>query len=236
MRVVPVLVALVLVASLAAGEERPDDKRRTIAVSGQGEAKAPPDRVLLSFAVETTAARAGETAAENARRSQAVVAAVKPQLDARDTVTTTRYTIEPRYEGVRPGERQEPRITGYVARNEVQVESQRVDKAGALIDAATAAGANRVSALQFTVADRTPLQRAAIEKAGADARAQAESVARGLGVRLGPVLSASTQSAPIPYGRRFEAVAMAEARAAPTPIEPGEVAVSATLHVTYGIE
>jgi uncharacterized protein YggE len=236
MRVVLVLMGLGMLGSAALGDEPAADKRRTIAVTGHGEVKAPPDRVLLAFAVETTAARASETASENARRSQAVAAAVKPLLDARDAVTTTRYTIEPRYENPRPGERQELRITGYVARNEVQVESQHVDKAGAIIDAATTAGANRVSTLQFTVADRTPLQRAAIEKAGADARAQAESVARGLAVRLGPVLSASTQTVPVPYGKRFEAMAMTEARGAPTPIEPGEVAVTATLQVTYGIE
>jgi uncharacterized protein YggE len=236
MRVAGTLLFLVVAGGAAAHDEAAE-KRRTIAVTGQGEVKAVPDRIALSFAVETTGERAGDTAAENARRSQAVAAAVKPLLDPRDSLLTTRYTIEPRYDAVRPGERQEPRITGYVARNEVQVESQRVDKAGAIIDAATAAGANRVSALHFTVADRAPLLRAAIEKAGNDARAQAESVARGLGVRLGPVLSASTQTVPVPYARRFDAVAMAEARAAPpTPIEPGEVEVNATLQVTYGVE
>jgi len=162
---------------------------------------------------------------------------VKALLDADDTAVTTRYTIEPRYETARPGEPREPRITGYVARNEVQVESRRIDRVGALIDAAIAARANRVSGLQFSLSKRAESLRTAIEKAGADARAQAESVARGLGVRLKGVLSATTATAPIVSARRFEALAMAgEARQAPTPIEPGELTVSATLQVTYEIE
>src|SRR6184192_3374987 len=70
--------------------------RRTLVVSGQGEVRATPDRAQLSFAVETTATKAGEAAAESARRSAAVGAAVKPLLGAGGTVATMRYSIEPR--------------------------------------------------------------------------------------------------------------------------------------------
>jgi hypothetical protein len=218
-------------------QEKPAEQRRTIAVTGRGEVRAVPDLAVVSFAVETTAGRATEAGAENAKRCAAVAAAVKALLDPADTLATTRYQLEPRYETPRPGEAREPRISGYVARNEVQVESRRVDAVGALIDAATAAGANRVAALQFTLSKRAEHLRTATERAGTDAHAQAESVAKGLGVRLKGVLSASTSVAPVPVPRRFEAMPMAvEARAVPTPIEPGEAVVTATLQVTYEIE
>ena len=223
-----------LVATGAAADEKSAEQKRTIAVTGRGEVKGTPDRVSISFAVETTAGHAGEAASENAKRSTAVAAALRGVLGADATITTTRYTIEPRYEPVRPGETREPRITGYVARNEVQVEGG-ADKVGGCIDAAVGAGANRIGALQFSFAKQDELERAALEKAGATARAQAESVARGLGVRLKGVLTATTATPPV-Y-RRVEAVPMmAESRAAPTPIEPGEATVSATLQVTYEIE
>lgn len=229
-------MTLVLAAPLRA-EERATPERRTIAVTGQGEVQAVPDRVYLTFAVETTGERAADAAAENARRSAAVAAAVKPLLAREDTIATTRYTVEPRYEPPRPGERREPRITGYVVQNAVRVESRQVDKVGALVDAANAAGANRVDGLEFALSSRAELLRAAIEKAGADARAQAESAAKGLGVRLRGVVSASTASVPVVSPRRFQAMEMAaEARAVPTPVAPGELAVSATLQVTYEIE
>lgn len=230
-----VLWLALLLPSVALAQERPVE-RRTISVGGQGEMRATPDRAQISFAVETTAPKAGEAAAENAKRSAAVAAAVKPLVAPEGSVATTRYTIEPRYETVRPGESREPHIVGYVARNEVRVDNAPIDKVGALIDAAVAAGTNHVGGLRFTFAKEDELQRAALEKAGADAHAQAESVARGLGVRLKGVLSATTGSRPVFVQPRYEAMEVAQARAAPTPIEPGEATVSATLQVTYEIE
>jgi len=233
-----VLGALLLIAGgrAAWSQEKTADPRHTIAVTGQGEVKAVPDVVAASFAVETTAARAAEAVDDNAKRSAAVAAALKALLAPEDTVGTTRYTVEPRYEVARPGEPREPRIIGYVARNEVAIESRRIDKVGALIDAAIGAGANRVGSLQFSFSKRGELLRSALEKAGAEARAQAESVAKGLGVHLKGVLSATTSGGPIVSPRRFEAAMAAEVRTAPTPIEPGEATVSATLQVTYEIE
>lgn len=231
----PAALLLVACLPLLAHADEKTDTKRTISVSTQGEVKAAPDEVLLSFAVETTAAKATEATAENAKRSTAVAAAVKPLLGKQDTVSTTRYTLEPRYESVRPGEAREPRITGYVARNEVQVESHQLDQVGALIDAATTAGANRVNNLQFQLSSREQALRSAIEKAGADARAQADSAAKGLGVKLGRVMSATVSSGPIVVPR-FARMAMAAEARAPTPIEPGEVSVSANLQVTYEIE
>jgi uncharacterized protein YggE len=232
-------VACVMIAGLpappaVAEEQQPAAPRRSLTVTGRGEVKASPDRVVLSLAVETASARATDAAAENAKRSQEVTAAVKRLLGPDDTVATTRYAVEPRYDVAQPGQTREPRITGYVVRNEVLVESRKTEAAGAFIDAATAAGANRVSSLQFTLSTPGEALRTALERAGADARAQAESAARGLGVRLRGVVSASTVAGPVVVPRRFETMA-AEARV-PTPVEAGEATVTATLQVTYEIE
>jgi hypothetical protein len=230
------LLIVLAFTSPVSADDQPKRKPRTISVVGQGEVKVTPDRVVISFAVETTGARATEAVAENAKRSAAVSAAVKKLLNASDIVSTARYSIEPRYEGGKLSEAREPRITGYVVRNEVQVESGRVDQVGNLIDAAAGAGANRIGHLQFTLSTRSESMRQALEKAGADARAQADSVAKGLGVTLKHVLSASAGGGPIAMPRRFDGMAMAaEARVA-TPIEAGDVNVSATLSVTYEIE
>src|ERR1051326_1870010 len=121
MRRAPLLATfLALLATGVAADEKTPDQKRTIAVTGRGEVKGTPDRVSISFAVETTAGHAGEAAGENAKRSGAVSAALRGILGADATITTTRYTIEPRYEPMRPGETREPHITGYVARNEVR--------------------------------------------------------------------------------------------------------------------
>ncbi len=223
-------------ASVGRADDKTLESRRTISVTGQGEVTASPDLVILTVAVETTAPTAAAAVTDNAKRSGAVVNAVKGLVGKDDKVTTARYTLEPHYQSGKPGEPVEPRILGYVARNEVQIETHKIDAVGALIDAANGAGANRISGLQFTLANRNEQLRAALEKAGSEARAQAESVAKALGVTLKQVASATTSTGPIIQPRYLErGMAAMEARA-PTPIEPGTVSVSATLQVTYTIE
>lgn len=229
-------LAVFTTVGVARSDEKPVESRRTISVVGQGEVTASPDLAILAVAVETTAAKAADAVKENATRSAQVASALKGLIGSDDKVTTTRYSLEPRYESVKPGEAREPRITGYVARNEVQVETRKIDAVGALIDAATDAGANSVSQLQFTLSNRNEQLRTALQKAGAEARAQAESVASAIGVKLKGVLSATNTTGPIMQPRRYESFGMAAAMRAPTPIEPGTVSVSANLQVTYEIE
>lgn len=221
-------------AAARADERAPE--RRTISVTGQGEVAAAPDLATLSIAVETVGPKASAAASDNAQRSAAVVNALKNLIGKEDKITTSRYSLEPRYQQPKPGEAIEPRITGYVARNEVQVETRKIDSVGSLIDGANTAGANRISGIQFSLSNRNEQLRAALEKAGAEARAQAESVAKALGVRLKEVASATTSTGPVAQPRYYaQGMAAMEARA-PTPIEPGTLSVSATLQVTYNIE
>ena len=124
-----------------------------------------------------------------------------------------------------------------MARNEVRVETHQIDTVGQFIDIATQAGANRVSGLQFTLDNRSPQLRDALQEAGREAQQQAESVATALGVRLKQMVAATTSGMPIVPTFRYQGVGLAAADArAPTPLEAGEVTVSATLQVTYEIE
>ncbi len=227
---------LALAATTVAAQEKGYDQRRTISVTGQAEVNAAPDLALLSVAVETTSARAEDAAKDNAQRSAKISAALKALIGSGDKLTTTRYSLEPRYEPGKGGGDEPPRIIGYVARNEVQVDLHAIDAVGRLIDAAIAAGANRVSNLQFTLSNHNAQLRAALQKAGEEARAQAETVAAALGVTLRRVATATTSIPPVFQPRRLEGYGMTAMAAAPSPIEPGEVSVSATLQVSYEIE
>ena len=220
--------------ALAADDEPPP---RTLTVMGFGEVKAAPDLALIELAVETTAENAGKATSDNARRTTAVIDALKKKIGAKDKVTTTGYSLQPQYANRRPGSDAPPEITGYVASNRVRVESRDLTKVGDLIDTAIAAGANRTDVLSFMLENRAPSLREALRKAGAEAKAQAESIAEALGVKLGEVLNASTAGVPMPQPIYKERMVMAMAAdQVSTPVEPGEVDVNATLSVSYRIE
>jgi len=232
--IVPILL-LGAGAVLAADDD--DAPQRTLTVMGQGEVKASPDLATIELAVDTTAENAAKATAENAKLTTAVIDALKKKLGEKDRVTTSGYSLQPQYANRRPGSEAPPEITGYIASNRVRVESRSLDKVGDLIDAAIAAGANRTDALYFTLENRAPVLREALGKAGAEAKAQAESIAVALGVKLVEVMTASTTgiTPPQPIYKERMMVAMA-ADAVQTPVEPGEVEVNATLMVTYRIE
>jgi len=70
-----------------------------------------------------------------------------------------------------------------------------------------------------------------------DAQAQAESLAKSLGVTLGPVVKAATEAENRPEPvMRMGAMAMSASMGAPTPVQPNEVVVPATVSITYQIE
>lgn len=235
-RIVPALFALSCLTAWPVGaDETPP--RRTIEVTGQGEVKAAPDLAVVSFAVETTAVTAGAAGADNARKSTALADAIKKEIGSNGKVSTTRYSLDPVYEQRERGAvTAPPRITGYVARNQVRAETHAIDSVGTLIDAATAAGANRVDGLEFTLEQRTAAQNDALQRAGQDARRQAEAAATALSVTLGKVLSATVSGAPIVIPRPYAMMRMAADTSAPTPVEAGDVTVNATLQVIYEIQ
>ena len=83
-----------------------------------------------------------------------------------------------------------------------------LDLVGPLIDAAIAAGANRVNSLDFNLRDDTRARNDAIAKAAKDAQAQAQALAAALGLKLGPIINATTMSAERPQPVMFRAAAM----------------------------
>lgn len=238
MHIVLVMLSCLMISTVArdvVADDKPEP--RTIQVSGHGEVSASPDLAQVSIAVETTGGTAGEVIADNARRSDKVVSAIKGMLGKDDKITTTGYGLEPRYDNSKPGQGSEPRIVGYIVRNEVQVEMHKMDQVGVLIDAAITSGGNRVNNLSFGLAKRDEILRTALERAGSEAKAQAESIAKALGVRLVRVLHASSSGVPMPQPRYMAKAGFAamEARAS-TAIEPGSVSVHAVLEVSYEIE
>jgi len=236
---VAVAIAATLVLSTVSTVRADDEKRetRTISVVGRGEVTAAPDLAVLTLAVETTASTAEEATSENARKSTAVLDGIKRLTKDGDSLKTTGYNLQPRYGDRKPGSQAPPAIVGYIARNQVRVEIHDLDAVGKVLDAALQGGANRSNTLNFLLEHRNPQIRAALALAGAEARAQAESIAEALGVRLGDVLSASTSAPSAPIRPQQSVMTMrAAAEAMPTPVEAGEVHVEATLHVTYSIE
>jgi uncharacterized protein YggE len=215
------------VAPLAAQQGAPSARWQgpDIVTSATGEARVTPDRAQIFLGVQTRAATAAQAGADNARKTRAVIDAVKARGIPAEQIATSEYNLYPEYdhrEQPREGP-QTPRVIGYAANNTVRVEVRRLDQVGAIIDAALAAGANMVNTIQFFASNVDAARRAALAEAVARARGDAEALAKAAGGSLGVLLELNTQSQPVRPMYRERAIQLQSGAAdVQTPIEPGQ--------------
>ena len=69
----------------------------SIRVSGDAQVTAKPDRVLIDIGVTTHADRSSDAAAQNARETDAVLAAVKKNAGPTAVLKTVNYSLSPAY-------------------------------------------------------------------------------------------------------------------------------------------
>ncbi|MEO8129204.1 MAG: SIMPL domain-containing protein, partial [Bryobacteraceae bacterium] len=212
----PSLVFLLVGASATFAQTTTVSPRRLVRAVGEGKASGKPDQAQVDLAVVTQAATAQDAAAQNANQTTAVLNQLKQLLGANADIKTLNYSLAPVYNYPRDGG--QPTLTGFTANNTVEATVGDLTLAGKIIDTAIQAGANRVDSLRFSLKDDQPLRIQALRSASLQARAHADAIALGLGVRLGSVLAAAENYSTgiVPVDR----VALAGAPSAPTPVQP----------------
>ena len=203
-----------------------DPPASTIRTTGEATVSSRPDRVEIDFGVVTRASSPQPATTENARVAQNVLAALRKALGPRATVETVSFTLQPDYQIPQNGE---PKITGYTATNIVRVTQDDVMNVGAVIDAATRAGANQVERIRFTLKDESAAKANALRAAALDARAKANSLANALGLQVVRIRSIDEAS---PTPRPLFDLALRSSGAS-TPIEPGLIETTATVTLVY---
>jgi hypothetical protein len=226
---------MILISNMAFAQSDKYEKN-TLEVSGRGEIKIKPDTAYLRLSVETTAKKASDAVKENAEKMKTVIDKLKSQIGKGDKISTTGYQLYPLYDYNDKTKKTE--LTGYRATNEVVVETKNLNDLGKLIDSATQVGANRIENLSFSSDKKEEYRKQALAKAVQDAKATAEIVAGASGVKIVRILKISpSYDIPVPVYRDFGAQKLAAIeQAAPTPIEPGELTVTATVNVVYEIQ
>lgn len=207
--------------------------KRSISVPGIGRVSVQPDIATLRLGVlvvRPTAAAARESAAET-------MTAVLEALSAKGVVKKDQRTALLSLSPVTDYSPETgPRVTGYQAANSVAVTVRDLAQAGALIDAALAAGATSMDGLEFSVDDPSAADEQARELAMADARRRAQTIAAASGVKLGAVTNVveGESGGPVPYPA-LRAVAF-KTEAADTPVEAGSQEIAVSVTAAYAIE
>lgn len=219
-----VLTAVLVTAALPGAATSAAGEPAGITVQGTASVESVPDRAELSFGVESQGATARAALAANAVEMRRVLAALK--VAGATNVKTQYVSLSPRY-----NERSEAQ--GFTATNSVSATVRDIAGAGAVIDAAVAAGANQVSGPSLSRGDQTALYRQALKSAVENARATAQALAAASGLALGRV-TAIVEGGGAPQPLPFAAADKANALEL-MPIEPGTNQVAATVSVTFSV-
>src|ERR671932_1374689 len=179
-RLLPPLFAAAALALAASCSERTEGVRTRVMVVGESDSKVPPDTAVVVLSVLTQSTRALDAQQQNARKSDAVIQAVKASAGPNPDVKTSDYSLEPQRDwwgGM-------PRIKGYEARNTVTVTTPALDNVGAIVDAATGAGANSVEGVRFTLREGEGARGQTLAEASKQAMSKAQAMAQALGGRI----------------------------------------------------
>ncbi len=213
------------------GVVRQDAEAGFIEVSGSASVEVPSDRAHVSFAVETRGETAADAAGANADVMDAVLRALRNGGFQGLDLATFGYTLRPEYV---TNQQRARVIDGYTALNNVRATTDDVTGVGGVIDAAVAAGANRITNIAFDASDTDAARSQALAEAVDNARGQALAIASALGYELGsPLEIRGGAQRPVPRPMLLER-AMVSA-AAPTPIEAGDQTVSASVTVRFAL-
>lgn len=201
-------------------------------VSATGKTMRTPDLATIDAGVVTQGATAAAALSDNSTRMAKVLAALKSAgVESRDIATST-VRLSPQY---RYADNQPPAITGYQATNTVSVKFHDIKKAGGILDALVAQGANQIDGPNLSLANPD----AALDEARADAvaraKARAELYAKAAGLTVSRIVSIDEngENAGAPPPRPMMFARAAAAPQADTAIEPGTTDVTVTLSVRF---
>lgn len=229
-----VLLLACLALPMAAAAADPTCPDPIISVSGTGEILTVPDTGLVTLGVQTENADVKAAQDENARIMGGMISALEGAGIAREDIQTVSYTVYPVYEDSSLPFGQ--KIRYYQVTSMVQVTVRDVTRTGEIIDTGVNNGANQVSSVAFTLSPEKErsLRAQALGRAVANARADADVTAAAVGVGIRGVQSVSVGAVyiPVAYDNRFAGAEMKSAPS-PTPIEAGQITVTAQVSISY---
>ncbi|MFQ6124636.1 MAG: SIMPL domain-containing protein [Candidatus Heimdallarchaeota archaeon] len=206
------------------------DGLNQIVVEGIGMVRLDPDQAMLSLGVTTQAETATKAIQDNAAKMSQVVDMMKAQGIAENDLQTSRFSLWTVYD------KEFTVPISYRVSNQITVTTKEIDKVGQLIDSAVLAGANQVNSVSFTMSEEAiaQIRLQALALAIEDAQARAKAIANKLDLTIVGVGYVSESTGYSPYYADTRAVAAYEEVS--TPIEPGEVTFTASVHIIFLFE
>ena len=208
-----------------------------LAVVGVGKVDTAPDTASVDLGIVVNDARTIDDVTTQINKvNNAIVAGLEAIGIDKKEVKTSNYSINPNYDYTSGGN---GRITGYNGSTTVTVKVKDTSKLPQVIEAGTKGGANQVMGTNYTIDEPENYQEQARAEAIANAKEQANKLAKELGIRLGRVVNiVEASGGNVVYPMMYEKSAVAfDTRAgsnAPVPdLQPGTQTITSTVTLYF---
>ena len=205
----------------------------TITVTGSAEVTLKADYAQVSVGVSTTAKTVEEASKQNTAAIHAVIAALKEAGIKEEDIATSNYSVHAEYDY--SSFSSEQKLAGYNVTNQLNVIIRDMDHIGAILDKATAAGANSIYNIQFLSTKADAAQDEATAYAVQDAMRRAKLLADAAGLQLGSIVSISDSVGGYSVAARSYKSSLAMG-AVSNAILPDEASVSASVTIVFELK
>lgn len=217
----------------------------TITVSGTGDVVATPNIATVDFSVTNQATSVATAQAQTTTAANAIIAFLEKNGVASADIQTTDYEIYPQYNYVTTPVTNGPDISvssngtqvlaGYDVSETMEVKIRDLSNAGTILAGIGTLGATGVSGLSFTEDNYDDLVKQAEASAINDAKSNAATLAKNLGVKIVRLVSYSDQSQ-IPRPIMYAAMASNGSAASVAPeISAGQNKITANVTLVYEV-
>lgn len=202
-----------------------------LSVRGDAVLKKPADQAIITIGVVTEAESAQDAMEANSRKMSLVMTSLRDFGLDKSEYQTGRFQVMPQYTP-RPDKAPanwKARIEGYQVTHNLTITTTMLKKLGDLLDMVVATGVNSIDDIQFTLKDHHIHRKEAIYQATSAAMQDARNLADAANVHLNQVLLITLDQSNVQPVFYNAAPMMAKG----TVIEPGNVDVTATVHITF---
>lgn len=167
--VVAVAVSFVCILCMQENAEAATS-RKTVTVLGEGTVSVIPDTAYATLGIETSGSDAHKAQSRNKTIMNEIINELKTLGVNEKDIQTVNYSIYPEYQW----QGTHNILLGYRVSNQVKVKVDDTERAGAILEAATAKGANVVHGIQFSYSGKSEIYKSALEQALKDAEHKAK--------------------------------------------------------------
>ena len=203
------------------------DNPHVLKVSGSETLQAAPDQATITLGVITEDEDPQKAQQANSQSIARVIAGLMSIGISEDQLKTSEYRIDPQYDYVGGKEL----FKNYKVHYIIQVQTTEIEAIGIIIDTAVSNGANSISSIRFSLSTPEVYYNQALSLALKNAYEKALSMAGTIGVTLNPIPTLVEEMSETSPPVLFQTSSYT--KAATTPIQPGELNITATVRVEY---